>query len=181
MKKIFIGLGITIGVLVGGFLIGTVTSQNKAISLEELVSVTSSDIEVQEKRRADLINNLVDTVKEYDKHEAETLEKVIDKRGKQGSITDAATVISGIAEAYPQLKSDANYRQLMTELSTTENLISEHRKTYNGAVKNYNRYVRRFPARMFLNITGYEKQNFDYLEFNASSDAPTDFFGDKNE
>lgn len=180
MKKVFIGLGITIGVLVGGFLIGTVTSQNKAISLEELVSVTSSDIEVQEKRRVDLTNNLVDTVKEYDKHEAETLEKVIEKRGKQGSIT-AATVISGIAEAYPQLKSDANYRQLMTELSTTENLISEHRKTYNGAVKNYNRYVRRFPARMFLNITGYEKQNFDYLEFNASSDAPTDLFGDKNE
>lgn len=162
MKKVFIGLGITIGVLVGGFLIGTVTSQNKAISLEELVSVTSSDIEVQEKRRVDLINNLVDTVKEYDKHEAETLEKVIEKRGKQGSITDATTVISGIAEAYPQLK-------------------SEHRKTYNGAVKNYNRYVRRFPARMFLNITGYEKQNFDYLEFNASSDAPTDLFGDKNE
>lgn len=180
MKKVFIGLGITIGVLVGGFLIGTVTSQNKAISLEELVSVTSSDIEVQEKRRVDLTNNLVDTVKEYDKHEAETLEKVIEKRGKQGSIT-AATVISGIAEAYPQLKSDANYRQLMTELSITENLISEHRKTYNGAVKNYNRYVRRFPARMFLNITGYEKQNFDYLEFNASSDAPTDLFGDKNE
>ncbi len=228
MKKVFIGLGITIGVLVGGFLIGTVTSQNKAISLEELVSVTSSDIEIQEKRRVDLINNLVDTVKEYDKHEAETLEKVIDKRGKQGSVTDATNVISGIAEAYPQLKSDANYRQLMTELSTTENLISEHRKTYNGAVKNYNvisgiaeaypqlksdanyrqlmtelsttenlisehrktyngavknynRYVRRFPARMFLNITSYEKQNFDYLEFNASSDAPTDLFGDKNE
>lgn len=167
--------------LAGSLFIGVITSNNKAIALEESVNVTSSDIEVQEKRREDLIYNLVDTVENYNKYEAKTLKEIVDKRGKQEGISNVTTAISGIAEAYPQLKSDTNYKQLMLELSTTENLISEHRKTYNSSVKNYNRYIRKFPTRIFLNIAGYEEQRFDYLEFNAEENAPQSLFGDKNE
>lgn len=181
MKKILIGTGITIAIVIATLFIGVITTQNRAISLEELVSVTASDIQVQEKRRVDLVHNLVDTVKQYDKHEEETLENVVAGRGKQGDITDASTVISATAEAYPQLKADTNYKQLMTELSATENIIAEHRKTFNSAVKDYNRYIKKFPTTLFLKFTGYEKQNFEYLDFNASENAPTDLFGDRNE
>ena len=87
--------------------------------------------------------------------------------------------ISAVAEAYPDLKSSDNYRELMNELSMTENLISEYRSNYNLQVKEYNRYVRSFPTRFFLSVAGYEKQIYVYLDYGASSDAPKDLFEEK--
>ena len=81
-------------------------------------------------------------------------------------------------EAYPELKSNENYKELMNELSITENLIAEYRSNFNKQVKEYNRYVRQFPARLFLNILGYETQTYDYLNYNAPVDAPQNLFGD---
>lgn len=153
--------------------------QNKAINLEEQVRTAQADIEVQEKRRVDLIYNLADTVKHYDKHEAETLKEIVEARGSKGmSLSEVTTALAVTTEAYPELKANENYKTLMTELSVTENLIAEHRSNYNNQVKAYNRYVKKFPARHFLSLLGYEPMEATYLEYNAPSDAPQNLFGE---
>lgn len=182
MKNLKVGLIILVGIisimLLSVFAINGV--QNKAIGLEEQIKVADSDIKVQEKRRVDLIYNLVDVVKEYDKHEYNTLKEVVDARSnKGGDISDVTTMISATAEAYPQLKSDTNYKQLMNELSITENMIAQHRENYNKQIKEYNRYARKFPNKQFLGLLGYEIIDYTYLDYNAPQDAPTQLFGDK--
>lgn len=154
--------------------------QNKAISYEEQIGTAQSDIKVQEKRRADLIPNLVDCVKAYDEHEYQTLMDVIAARGSSSdeAVNEIQTMISVVAEAYPELKSSENYRELMNELATTENLIANYRSNYNTWVKKYNQYVRKFPNKQILNMLGYEKVEYSYLDYNTSADAPTDLFGD---
>lgn len=153
-------------------------AQNKAFSLEEQVNTAMSDIKVQEKRRVDLVYNLADCVMQYDKHEAETLKAVVDGRGSAGDIENVTTAITAVSEAYPELKSNENYKELMNELSMTENLIAEYRSNYNKQVKTYKRYVRKFPTRLFLDMCGYEAPEFDYLDYNAPVDAPQDLFGE---
>ena len=153
-------------------------AQNKAFSLEENVASALSDIEIQEKRRVDLVYNLADCVMQYDEHEAETLLAIAEARGGAGDIENVTTAITAVSEAYPELKSNENYKELMNELSITENLITEHRSNYNKQVKAYNRYVRKFPTRMFLDILGYETMDYGYLEYNAPSDAPQNLFGE---
>lgn len=153
--------------------------QNKAIGLEEQIKTADSDIKVQEKRRVDLVYNLVDTVKQYDKHEAETLKNVVEARGsKDVNISEVTTVLTATTEAYPELKSNENYKTLMNELSVTENLIAEYRSSYNQQIKAYNRYVRKFPNKQFLSILGYEQVEYNYLDYNAPSDAPQNLFGE---
>ena len=148
-------------------------TQNKAFTLEEQVNTAQSDIRVQEKRRVDLVYNLADCVMQYD-----TLTAIVEGRGSSGDIENVATAITAVSEAYPELKSNENYKELMNELSITENLIAEYRSNFNKQVKEYNRYVRQFPARLFLNILGYETQTYDYLNYNAPVDAPQNLFGD---
>lgn len=152
--------------------------QNKAINLEEQITTAQSEIKIQEKRRADLIPNLVDCVKAYDEHEYQTLMGVIEARGTNSdqAAAEITTMINAVAEQYPQLKSNENYEQLMTELSTTENLIAQTRTTYNTWVTQYNSYVRKFPNSGILNMLGYERQTFEKLTFEISSDAPTNLF-----
>nr|DAM80331.1 MAG TPA: LemA family [Caudoviricetes sp.] len=151
-------------------------SQNKAIALEEQVNTAWSYIKVQEKRRIDLVYNLVDCVKHYDKQEADTLTALVDGRGSAGDIENVTTAITAVAEAYPELRSNENYKALMNELSMTENLIAEYRSNYNKQIKEYRRYVRKFPARMFLEMLGYEIQEHQYLDYDAPSDAPLNLF-----
>lgn len=154
--------------------------QNKAISLEEQIYTAQSDIDIQQKRRADLIPNLVDCIKEYDKHEYQTLMDVVNARGTDSdkSVTEIQTMINAVAEAYPELKSNENYKELMNELAATENLIANYRNNYNKWIKSYNQYVRKFPNKQILNVLGYEVMSYTYLEYNASADAPTNLFGD---
>lgn len=153
-------------------------TQNKAFTLEEQVNTAQSDIRVQEKRRVDLVYNLADCVMQYDEHEAETLTAIVEGRGSSGDIENVTTAITAVSEAYPELKANENYKELMNELSITENLIAEYRSNFNKQVKEYNRYVRQFPARLFLNILGYETQSYAYLDYNAPVDAPQNLFGD---
>jgi len=154
------------------------SAQNGAIGREEQIENAKSSIGVQEKRRADLIPNLVDCVKQYDKHEYETLMAVIEARGTNtdADIEEVRTMIYAVAEQYPQLQSNENYKQLMTELSVTENLIAGYRNNYNTQVKEYNRYVRSFPNSFLLSIVGYEKISYEYLTYEGYSDAPTNLF-----
>ena len=171
---LIIGAGVIAIILLCVF--GVQSSQNKAIALEEQVNTAASDINVQEKRRVDLIYNLADAVMQYDEHEAETLKAIAEGRGSTGSIENVTTAITAVAEAYPELKSNENYKTLMNELSMTENLIAEYRSNYNKAIKEYNRYVRKFPTRIFLNMLGYEVMEYEYLNYNVSSDAPQNLF-----
>ena len=153
---------------------------NRAVSLEEQVYKANSDIQIQEKRRADLILNLVDCVKEYDKHEAEVIKAAVEARTEGESQVDNATkVIQAVAEAYPELKSNENYKELMNELSITENMIAEYRTTYNSQIRAYNKYVRKFPHKQILSVMGYEPIEFDYLEYSeAETQSISDLFGD---
>ena len=174
-KTFLIAIVVVIAIAFAAF-VGIQSSQNHAISLEEIVEVAQSDINVQEKRRIDLIGNLVDCVKEYDAYEGSTLENIVAARGQAGDISGATTAIAAVAEAYPELKSNENYKTLMNELSITENMIAQYRSSYNDAVKNYNRFVRKFPDRIFLSLTGYEIIEYDYLDYDAPVDAPQNLF-----
>ena len=152
--------------------------QNHAIGLEEQITTAMSEIEIQEKRRADLIPNLVDCVQAYDEYEYNTLMAVIEARGANSDevAAEVMTSVNVVAEQYPELKSNENYKQLMTELAATENLIAQTRSNYNSWVTQYNTYIRKFPNSTILNMLGYERQMFAKLEYNASSDAPTNLF-----
>lgn len=158
---------------------GVQSSQNKAIDLQESVKAAMSDIRVQEKRRFDLVPNLADAIKSYDKHEAETLMAVVNGRSgnTDADMEEVKLAINAVVEDYPKLASSDLYKDFMNELSITENLISEYRQAYNKEIKNYNRYVSKFPTRIFLDWTGYEVQEFEELVYeNTSVDAPIGLF-----
>ncbi len=152
--------------------------KNKAISYEEQITTAQSEIKVQEKRRADLIPNLVDCVKQYDKHEYDTLMAVVEARGtnSDAAISEVQTMIAAVAESYPELKSNEQYKELMNELSTTENKIANVRTNYNSWVTKYKQYVRHFPKPEILGMLGYEVIDFPKLDFDVSEDAPTELF-----
>ena len=175
--KVPVITGVGIFAIVLMIVFGIQGAQNKAIAYEEQVYTADSDVKVQEKRRVDLVYNLVDCVKQYDKHEAETLTAIVEGRGKTTNLENVNTAIAAVTEAYPELKSNENYKELMNELSITENLISGYRENYNKQIKEYNRYVRKFPTRLFLNLLGYEARHYEYLNYNAPVDAPQNLFG----
>ena len=132
---IIAGIVVAFVVLITGIF---VTTNNRAISLEEQVLTADSDVQMQEKRRTDLVYNLVDCVKEYDKHEADTLLAVVDARNNGGvDIENVTTSIAAVAEQYPELKSNENYKELMNELSTTENLIAQYRQVQVTAYREF--------------------------------------------
>lgn len=176
-KPILIGVAIAIAAILL-FIFSFQGVQNGAISLEEQIATAQSEIKVQEKRRADLIPNLVDCVQAYDQHEYQTLMDVIAARGTNtdSSANEIQTMIQAVAEAYPELKSSENYRELMNELATTENLIANYRSNYNKWVQKYNQYVRKFPNRQILDFLGYDVLKYEQLNFNVSEDAPTNLF-----
>lgn len=172
-KLVLIIIGVVLGIILlnVGIFAGT---SNIIVSLEEQIKESHSGIKVQEKRRLDLINNLVDTVKSYNKYESSTLQAVTESRSKidSGDIEGAKTILNAVAEKYPDLKSNENYKQVMTEMATTENLIANYRENYNDQVKSYNKYIRKFPTNIIASIMGYEKIDYDYLDYEVSSDAP---------
>lgn len=176
---IIVGIVVAFVLLIAGIFVST---NNRAVSLEEQVFTADSDIQAQEKRRTELIYNLADCVKEYDKHEAETLLNVVEARGNNGSTTDienVTTSIAAVAEAYPELKSNENYKELMNELSTTENMILQYRTAYNNEVRAYKKYVRKFPHKQILGVMGYEVINYDYLEYSEEDRQPvSNLFGE---
>lgn len=182
MSKVKLSIIIVVAILaiIIAAVFGVQGVQNGAFNREEQINTASSNIEVQEKRRADLIPNLVDCVKAYDKHEYQTLIEVIESRKTLTSenIAEIQTMVQAVAENYPELKSNENYAKLMKELTVTENLIAEYRNNFNSQVKEYKRYTRKFPNRMYLNWCGYEIVEYEYLEYGASSDAPTNLFGE---
>lgn len=177
-----------IGLLVGGglflFILLLVAiaggTYNRAVSLEENVNTSGSNIQNEEKRRADLFNNLADAVQSYDKFEKSTLKDVIEarKQANSGNIEQAMLTLAVVVEQYPQLQSQKNYKELMTEFSITENRLAENRKQFNDDVRNYNRYTRGFWTRLWLTLSGYEKQDFKYLDLKTEENEHRNLFAE---
>lgn len=176
---ITIAIAVAFVLLIGGVFAST---NNRAISLEEQVKDADSNIQTQEKRRTDLIYNLADCVMQYDKHEEETLLGVVEAR-KQGvgtNIESVMTSIAAVVEDYPELKSNENYKELMKELSITENLIAEYRNAYNNEVRAYNKFVRKFPNGQILSMMGYEVIEYTYLQYDDADRQPVkNMFGER--
>lgn len=172
-----IAISLAVSVLVVSAVQGV---QNKAISYEEKIYTAQSEMSVQEKRREDLLPNLVDCVKSYDKHEYEMLMGVINARdiGSDDASNEIQTIINAIAEAYPELKSSDNYLELMNELTSTENLIANYRSNYNNLVKQYKEHIRKFPNSQILNMLCYELKDYFYLDYSTYESAPTNLFCD---
>lgn len=162
---------------------------NEMVTQEENVETAWGDVQTYYQRRADLIPNLVNTVKGYAQHESNTLQNVIDARAKatqitvdpanatpeqlaqyqeaQGQLSQALGRLMAVAEAYPDLKANTNFRDLQAQLEGTENRIAVARQNYNEAVKTFNTYVRRFPKNIVASICGFEKKA--YFEADAAA------------
>ena len=175
MKQALILISAIIAVvLVGLFTVKGV--ENRAISYEEVIGKADSDVKAEEKRRFDLIPNLVECVKAYDEHEYKTLNDLAEARSGNGDASAKEIkdrIINVVVERYPDLKSQKNYQDLMNELAITENKIGEVRKAYNTEVTRYNRFTRQFPSKQLLSLAGYEVKEYERLVFeNSSVDAP---------
>jgi len=177
MKKILLIIGAVVSALLLCLFI-TMGVENRAIAYEENIENAESAIRVEEKRRIDLIPNLVETVKEYDSHEYETMMSIVNARRVNGTcdVDEIKMMIDVVAEAYPDLKSQKNYQDLMNELAITENKIADNRKFYNMNVTGYRRYIRQFPSKQILSLAGYEVKKYERLDFeDVSGDAPKIF------
>lgn len=152
---------------------------NRAVSAEEQVSSAAADVQVAEKRRVDLVYNLVDAVKSYQTYESDTLTKITQARtaAASGKVEEAQVTLNAVAEQYPELKANENYKQLMTELALTENQIAQYRNNYNQQVRAYNKLVRSFPAGFLLQLMNYQAIDTTYTVYDAPEDAPQNLFG----
>jgi LemA protein len=172
-------LGIVVALLVVGLLIvgAIIGIYNGLINRRIETQNAWSQIDVQLKRRYDLIPNLVETVKGYASHEKDTLEKVVQARnmamGAKGVAeqAQAENALSGtlktlfaVAEAYPDLKANTNFMNLQEELKATENRIGFARQHYNDVVSQYNSSLERFPANMIGNTFGFRPADFFKLD-----------------
>lgn len=165
---------IVIAVLVIIPLIWVIAIYNRLVKTRQHVRDSWAGIDVELKRRYDLIPNLVETVKGYAAHERETLETVVELRNKAVASTGPAASQSAdeqklalglqrlfaVAEAYPQLKADANYLALQKELAITEDRIAAARRFYNGNVRDMNTLCESFPTNILANAFGFERVTF---------------------
>lgn len=173
---------IAIVVIIAIFLVG---SYNGLVSKSEAVDKSFSNLDVMLERRADLIPNLVSTVKGYTTHETEIINSITDARTKlmnansveeksnaNNELTSSLNALMVVVENYPDLKSSQNFIQLSDELSGTENRIAVARKDYNDAVKDYNLKVKTFPGNILAGMFGFEqKQYFEAKE--SSREVPS--------
>src|SRR5438270_12261773 len=162
---------------------------NTIQSLDEQAASAKQQIEVQLQRRADLIPNLVSTVKGYAQHENDVFTQVATARsGVLGAVqthdpqqmADANAQLTGalgrliaVSEAYPQLKADQQFTRLMDELSGTENRIAVARGDYNSAAQEYNTYIRQFPQALTAKVTGAKARNDFHVTNPGAREAPT--------
>lgn len=179
MKKVTI---IIIVAVVAIIAIWAVSGYNSLVGMDENVSNQWANVETQYQRRADLIPNLVNTVKGYAAHEKETLEVVIAARSQatqikvdptnltpeklaeyqkaQGQLATALGKLLAITENYPDLKANQNFLELQAQLEGTENRINVARKNFNDAAKAYNTTIRRFPKNILAGMFGFDKRAY---------------------
>ena len=190
------GLGLVVGVLVLCALIA-IPMYNGLVKSQESVETAWADVESSYQRRADLIPNLVETVKGYAKHEQETLEGVIEARANatkvtidganmtpedlqkyqaaQGDVTNALSRLIAVSEAYPDLKANDNFKDLQKQLEGTENRINKARNDFNEAAKTYNTKRRTFPTNIIASIFGFGDKPYFQAQPGADVAPKVDF------
>jgi LemA protein len=173
------GLWIALAVIVV-LVVFVIGMYNGLITRKNRVQEASSDIDVQLKRRYDLIPNLVNTVKGYATHERELFEKVTEARAglvtgstadkikASNQLTETLKSIFAVAEAYPDLKANQNFLQLQAELTDTQDKIMASQRFYNSNVRDFNTAIEVFPTNLFASMLGFSK--FDFIE---ASDTET--------
>ena len=171
-----------------------ITGYNGLVSMDEGVQTKWADVETQYQRRADLIPNLVNTVKGYAAHESETLQAVVEARAKatsvnidpsnmsaeqianfqkaQDGVSSALSHLLVTVEKYPDLKANENFKELQAQLEGTENRISVARRDYNEAARKYNTSLRSFPKNILAGMFGFEKKAYFEAQ-EGSEQAPT--------
>ena len=179
MKKKGIIIAIVVGlvVLLG---IGLISANNSLVSMEAEVDAALANIDTNLQRRADLIPNLVNTVKGYAAHEQAAIDSVTQARAQlagattveekaaaDSALTTALNNLLVVVENYPDLKASANFTQLADELAGTENRIATARRDYNEAVQSYNTAIRKFPKSLIAGLFGFEQKVY----FQASDGA----------
>jgi LemA protein len=169
------------------------STYNNMVSMDEAVKSAWSNVETQYQRRADLIPNLVSTVKGYASHEESTLQAVMEARSKatsvnismddltpekiaefqkaQSAVSSALGRLIAVSENYPDLKANQNFLELQAQLEGTENRISVARKTFNDTTQQYNVSVRSFPANIIAMIFGFDQKAY-FSADEAASTAP---------
>lgn len=196
MKKNILITVIVIAVLgmIAGWLIG---HYNTMVTMEENVENAWGQVENQYQRRMDLIPNLVSTVKGYAKHEQETYTNVMEARAKatqvtidpsnatpeqlaayqnaQGELSQALGRLLAVAESYPELKANENFKQLMDQLEGTENRITFARNEFNNQAKEFNTYIRKFPANIVASIFGFQYKPYFKAEEGAEKAPKVEF------
>lgn len=180
----FIILGVVAVVL-----LWAVLTYNGLVARRARVDEGWSGIDVQLKRRHDLIPNLVETVKGYAAHERETLENVINARNSavaaqesgepgataaaEGLLTGALRQVFALSEAYPDLKANTNFLELQQELSDTEDKVSAARRLYNGTVRDYNTKIQQLPANIIARIGRFTEREFFEIDEPSERAAPS--------
>ncbi len=180
MKKgmiiaIVVGLVVILGIVL-------ISANNNLVSMEAEVDAAMANIDTNLQRRADLIPNLVNTVKGYAAHEQEAIDSVTEARANltgastveekaeaDSALTAALNNLLVIVENYPDLKASANFTQLADELAGTENRIATARRDYNSAVQSYNTAIRKFPTSLIASLFGFTQKEY----FQASEGAQT--------
>lgn len=173
-----------IGMLLIFLILYFISVYNSLVKYKNWVDESWAQIDVQLKRRYDLIPNLVNTVKGYAKHEQETFEQIVNARNQllampqteenreeiikqNDALTNSLKSIFSLHEAYPELKANENFLKLQEEITTTENKISYARQLYNSTVAQYNTKIAVFPACIIANMSGFTKKEL----FNVTSEV----------
>lgn len=178
MTSVYVVLGIAV---IAGFY--GVSIYNRLVKLKNRVLEAWSDIEVQMKRRYNLIPNLVETVKGYAAHEKDTLEKVIQARNmamsdssnpehqaaSENMLTGALKSLFALSEAYPDLKANTQFLKLQNDLGETEDLIQKARRYYNGSVRDFNILIEQFPSNLIAGLVDYEVAEYFEIDDNEAA------------
>lgn len=180
-----IGLSVA-GVVVLFILIWVIATYNRFVRVRQHLKESWADVDVELKRRYDLIPNLVNTVKGYANHERELLEHVTEARtkamqntgrpdrqsGDEQQLTSQVTRLLAVAEGYPELKADTNFKALQDELTNTEDRIAAGRRFYNANVRELNTLCREFPSNLLAGLFGFEQQGFFEVSGADEREAP---------
>lgn len=181
-------MGLILIIVLAVVAVAIIAMYNGLIKLKNRVDEAWSDIDVQLKRRYDLIPNLVNTVKGYAAHEKELFEKVTEARARamgagttqdkvqaENALSNTLKSLFAVAEAYPELKANQNFLELQRELTDTEDKIQAARRFYNGNVRDFNTKIQVFPTNIIAGMLGFSKRDFFEAEEKEKEPVKVEF------
>jgi len=187
-RGLWVAIGFVVVIVLAGLLVfgSYVSAKNQMVAKQEGVHEQWSQVDVVLQRRADLIPNLVNTVKGYAAHEEKVFGDIANARAAllnaqdphakiqaNGQLDSAIGRLLALSENYPNLKADQNFLQLQDQLEGTENRIAVERRRYNETVRDYNTYIRQFPNSIWAGMAGFKEDNDDFQASESSKQAPT--------